>query len=125
VTSNKLPSKLIQDDQPRTALDEFQQAPLAEKARGTPEGEQSTADEERFEVSKEALLAAFAGDDVAAEFEKDKAEAIQETAGAVAEPTSLPGWGVWASSKHEPRCDPYPPHAASAIALLTSSVLSL
>lgn len=52
------------------------------------------------------MLAAFAGDDVAAEFERDKEDAMQASAAAVEEPSALPGWGTWASSKREPRCVP-------------------
>ena len=51
-----------------------------------------------------ALAAAFAGDDVAADFEASKGEAAQESVAAVEEPQGLPGWGSWASSKREPKC---------------------
>lgn len=51
-----------------------------------------------------ALAEAFAGDDVVADFEKDKGEAAQESVGAVEDPKALPGWGTWAHTKREPRC---------------------
>jgi U3 small nucleolar RNA-associated protein 14 len=77
----------------------------AEHAQAAPEVEEENNAQDVGVSSKEALLAAFAGDDVAAEFEKDKAEVIQEAVAAVEEPTALPGWGVWAGSKREPRYD--------------------
>lgn len=51
-----------------------------------------------------AMAAAFAGDDVVADFEAEKAEAAKESTEGVADPQALPGWGTWASTKREPRC---------------------
>jgi U3 small nucleolar RNA-associated protein 14 len=55
---------------------------------------------------QDALQAAFAGDDVVGEFEREKAEAVQESAAGVEDPTNLPGWGGWASNKREPAYEP-------------------
>jgi U3 small nucleolar RNA-associated protein 14 len=55
---------------------------------------------------RDVISAAFAGDDVVAEFEKDKAEAAQESLAAVEEPMGLPGWGLWANRKREPQYVP-------------------
>ena len=38
---------------------------------------------------------AFAGDDVAAEFEEEKERAMEEEGEEVEEAASLPGWGQW------------------------------
>jgi Utp14 protein len=51
------------------------------------------------------MAAAFAGDDVVAEFEEQKADAAKETIQDVEDPQALPGWGTWANSKREPKCD--------------------
>jgi hypothetical protein len=53
--------------------------------------------------AKAAMMAAFAGDDVVAEFEQEKEDAVQESIKDLDEPLALPGWGVWANSKREPR----------------------
>ena len=50
-----------------------------------------------------AIMAAFAGDDVVAEFQRDKDAQVQESVEHVEEPSSLPGWGTWTNAKREPR----------------------
>ena len=54
--------------------------------------------------AKAELMAAFAGDDVVAEFEKEKEEAVKESVDGIEDVQALKGWGTWASSKREPRC---------------------
>lgn len=56
------------------------------------------------EATQQELIArAFAGDDVAAEFEAEK-EAEAEAEGPKVEvPSQLPGWGAWASTQREPK----------------------
>lgn len=68
------------------------------------------------------LQAAFAGDDVVAEFERDKAEAARESTDAVEDPTSLPGWGSWAKAGREPECASAAVHAVVLTALLEAGV---
>lgn len=68
------------------------------------------------------LQAAFAGDDVVAEFERDKAEAARESTDAVEDPTSLPGWGSWAKAGRDPECASSAAHAVVLPAVLQSGV---
>ena len=71
---------------------------------------------------REVISAAFAGDDVAADFEKDKAVIAEESTAGVEDPASLPGWGLWANRKREPQYAPLPspllPHRSSASTIL-------
>ena len=57
---------------------------------------------------RDVISEAFAGDDVMADFEKDKAEAAQESTAGVEEVGGLPGWGLWANRKREPQYDSFP-----------------
>lgn len=54
--------------------------------------------------AKAALMAAFAGDDVVAEFEAEKEQAVKESIEGVEDVQEMRGWGTWASSTREPRC---------------------
>lgn len=55
-------------------------------------------------MSQRALIAeAFAGDDVAAEFEAEKAAEAEKELPKIDEPSLLPGWGAWASHQKEPK----------------------
>lgn len=62
------------------------------------EGFLSTSDgKANYELPSQAVLIhqAFAGDDVEAEFEKDKMEALNEEVPEPEKPVLLPGWGQW------------------------------
>ena len=51
---------------------------------------------------RELIAAAFAGDDVQADFDAAKAAEAEEEAPSVEEPSELPGWGSWASRQRKP-----------------------
>lgn len=53
-------------------------------------------------TQRELIAAAFAGDDVQAEFDAEKAAEAEAEAPAVEEPSQLPGWGNWADRQREP-----------------------
>jgi Utp14 protein len=55
------------------------------------------------------VSAAFAGDDVAAELERENAAVAEESMAGIQEPEGLPGWGLWANRKREPQYVS-PPH---------------
>jgi U3 small nucleolar RNA-associated protein 14 len=56
------------------------------------------------EASQQELIArAFAGDDVAAEFESEKEAEAEKEGPKIEFPSQLPGWGAWASLQKEPR----------------------
>ena len=44
-----------------------------------------------------------AGDDVEAEFAAEKAADVVSELPKIEEPSTLPGWGMWAGSQREPR----------------------
>lgn len=52
---------------------------------------------------RELIAAAFAGDDVQADFEAAKAAEAEAEAPPVEEPSQLPGWGNWASRQKDPQ----------------------
>lgn len=51
---------------------------------------------------RDLIAQAFAGDDVAAEFEAGKEAEIAADLPKVETPSQLPGWGTWASQQREP-----------------------
>lgn len=51
---------------------------------------------------RELIAAAFAGDDVQADFDAAKAAEAEAEAPIVEEPAQLPGWGAWASHQRKP-----------------------
>ncbi|KAK9812342.1 hypothetical protein WJX73_003829 [Symbiochloris irregularis] len=53
-------------------------------------------------TQRELIAAAFAGDDVQAQFDADKAAEAEAEAPPVEEPSQLPGWGNWADRQREP-----------------------
>lgn len=56
------------------------------------------------EISQRDLIArAFAGDNVAAEFEAEKQAEAERELPTIDTPTILPGWGSWASAQKEPK----------------------
>ncbi|KAL8142380.1 hypothetical protein V2J09_015412 [Rumex salicifolius] len=57
--------------------------------------------EEKYELpsQEELIRRAFAGDDVEEEFERAKEEALDEENPRPEEPSLMPGWGQWASTK--------------------------
>jgi U3 small nucleolar RNA-associated protein 14 len=59
---------------------------------------------------RDIISEAFAGDDVMADFEKEKVAVAQESVALVEDPSGLPGWGLWANRKREPECVPAPAH---------------
>eukprot|EP00892_Ulva_mutabilis_P005106 jgi/Ulvmu1/2968/UM015_0008.1 len=77
------------------------QAPA--RASGTDAARDAAAmGQDAVEARRDALEAAFAGDDVVAEFERDKGEAAKESTEAIEDPAALPGWGAWARNGCEP-----------------------
>lgn len=52
---------------------------------------------------RELIAEAFAGDDVAAEFEAEKAAEVEAELPGFEAPSLLPGWGTWASQQKEPK----------------------
>uniref|UniRef100_A0A7R9VFW6 Uncharacterized protein n=1 Tax=Chlamydomonas euryale TaxID=1486919 RepID=A0A7R9VFW6_9CHLO len=52
---------------------------------------------------QQLISAAFAGDDVEAAFEAEKAAGVAAELPVVDEPSTLPGWGMWAGSQREPK----------------------
>ena len=52
---------------------------------------------------RELIARAFAGDDVAAEFEADKAAETLEELPKIETPSLMPGWVAWANQQREPR----------------------
>ncbi|KAG2495048.1 hypothetical protein HYH03_006979 [Edaphochlamys debaryana] len=52
---------------------------------------------------KDLIRAAFAGDDVGAEFEAEKAAAVAEELPDIQEPSLLPGWGAWVGQQRNPK----------------------
>ena len=50
-----------------------------------------------------ALAQAFAGDDVVADFAKEKTAEVESELPSEDVPGALPGWGTWAGAKKEPR----------------------
>jgi len=77
----------------------------SEAGRAGEAGSNTAEARSREGAMQDAVLAAFAGDDVAAEFDRDKADAAQESIAAIEEPAALPGWGAWARGGREPECD--------------------
>ena len=66
-----------------------------ERGRGEEEeGEEEGEEDERRRQAR-LIQMAFAGDDVAAEFEEEKERAMEEEGEEVEEAASLPGWGQW------------------------------
>lgn len=53
-------------------------------------------------TQQELIARAFAGDDVAAEFEAAKEAEVEAELPKVEAPSLLPGWGAWASQQREP-----------------------
>lgn len=71
-------------------------------------GDGDDSDEEaapmmRPATQKDLIRAAFAGDDVEAEFAADKAAAVAEELPSIEEPSTLPGWGAWAGQQRNPK----------------------
>ena len=54
-------------------------------------------------TQRELIAQAFAGDDVAAEFEEGKEAEVQLELPKVEGPSLMPGWGTWASQQREPK----------------------
>ena len=54
-------------------------------------------------TQRELIARAFAGDDVAAEFEATKAAEAEAELPPIEAPLVLPGWGAWASQQREPK----------------------
>ena len=52
---------------------------------------------------RDLIAAAFAGDDVQADFDAAKAVEAEAEAPSVEEPSQLPGWGAWASQQRQPQ----------------------
>lgn len=56
------------------------------------------------ELTQRDLIAqAFAGDNVAAEFEAEKEAEAERELPKIEAPSVLPGWGAWASTQKEPK----------------------
>ena len=54
-------------------------------------------------TQRELIARAFAGDNVAAEFEAEKEAEAEGELPKIEAPSVLPGWGAWASSQKEPK----------------------
>lgn len=54
-------------------------------------------------TQRELIARAFAGDNVAAEFEADKEAEAERELPKIEAPSVLPGWGAWASNQKEPK----------------------
>ncbi len=54
-------------------------------------------------VQRELIARAFAGDNVAAEFEAEKEAEAEKELPKIEAPSVLPGWGAWASNQKEPK----------------------
>lgn len=53
-------------------------------------------------TQKELIAMAFAGDNVTADFEAEKEAEAENELPKLEAPSTLPGWGAWASSQREP-----------------------
>ncbi|OAY80691.1 U3 small nucleolar RNA-associated protein 14 [Ananas comosus] len=99
VSGNNTESTAAKDPpKPNNDMKEMDENDDSDSEEEMVEGFLSTSDgKANYELPSQAVLIhqAFAGDDVEAEFEKDKMEALNEEVPEPEKPVLLPGWGQW------------------------------